>query len=85
MMSKITEINAYEILDSRGNPTISAEVVLDSGLKAEASVPSGASTGSKEALELRDTKRLDRYHGKGVLCAIENIRGPIHCSSVCIR
>ena len=77
MMSKITEINAYEILDSRGNPTISAEVVLDSGLKAEASVPSGASTGSKEALELRDTKRLDRYHGKGVLCAIENIRGPI--------
>ena len=60
-MSKITEINAYEILDSRGNPTIAVEVILDSGLKAEASVPSGASTGSKEALELRDTERPDSY------------------------
>ena len=76
-MSKITEINAYEILDSRGNPTIAVEVILDSGLKAEASVPSGASTGSKEALELRDTERPDRYQGKGVLLAIQNILGPI--------
>jgi enolase 1/2/3 len=76
-MSKITEINAYEILDSRANPTINVEVILDSGLKAEASVPSGASTGSKEALELRDTERRDRYQGKGVLSAIQNIQGPI--------
>lgn len=76
-MPKIAEINAYEILDSRANPTIAAEVILDSGLKADASVPSGASTGSKEALELRDTERRDRYQGKGVLLAIQNILGPI--------
>ncbi|MFZ0218842.1 MAG: phosphopyruvate hydratase [Candidatus Aquirickettsiella sp.] len=76
-MPKITEINAYEILDSRGNPTITVESILDSGIKADASVPSGASTGSKEALELRDTNRPDRYQGKGVLLAIKNILGPI--------
>lgn len=76
-MPKIAEINAYEILDSRANPTIAAEVILDSGLKADASVPSGASTGSNEALELRDTQRQDRYQGKGVLLAIQNILGPI--------
>ncbi|EDP45900.1 phosphopyruvate hydratase [Rickettsiella grylli] len=76
-MTKITEINAYEILDSRGNPTITAEVILDSGLKADASVPSGASVGSKEAFELRDTQRVDRYHGKGVLGAIQNVLGPL--------
>lgn len=76
-MSKIAEINAYEILDSRANPTIAVEVILDSGLKADASVPSGASTGSKEALELRDTNRPNRYQGKGVLLAIQNILGPI--------
>lgn len=76
-MPKIAEINAYEILDSRANPTITVEVILDSGLKADASVPSGASTGSKEALELRDTERRDRYQGKGVLLAIQNILGPI--------
>ncbi|WP_342147007.1 phosphopyruvate hydratase [Rickettsiella endosymbiont of Aleochara curtula] len=76
-MSKIAEIKAYEILDSRANPTIAVEVILDSGLKADASVPSGASTGSKEALELRDTNRSDRYQGKGVLLAIQNILGPI--------
>lgn len=76
-MPKIAKINAYEILDSRANPTIAAEVILDSGLKADASVPSGASTGSKEALELRDTQRRDRYQGKGVLLAIQNILGPI--------
>ncbi|WP_342227965.1 phosphopyruvate hydratase [Rickettsiella endosymbiont of Rhagonycha lignosa] len=76
-MPKIAEINAYEILDSRANPTIAVEVILDSGLKADASVPSGASTGSKEAIELRDTKRRDRYQGKGVLLAIQNILGPI--------
>lgn len=75
-MPKITELNAYEILDSRANPTIAVEVILDSGFKADASVPSGASTGSKEALELRDGDR-DRYQGKGVLLAIQNILGPI--------
>lgn len=76
-MPKIAEINAYEILDSRANPTIAVEITLDSGLKADASVPSGASTGSKEALELRDTNRKDRFQGKGVLLAIQNILGPI--------
>ncbi|MFM2322887.1 MAG: enolase [Pseudomonadota bacterium] len=76
-MSKIADINAYEILDSRGNPTIAVDVLLDSGVSAYASVPSGASTGSKEALELRDTDRPDRYQGKGVLVAIKNIKGPI--------
>lgn len=75
-MPKIAEINAYEILDSRANPTIAVEVFLDSGLKADASVPSGASTGSKEALELRDRDK-ERYQGKGVLLAIQNILGPI--------
>lgn len=81
-MSKIAEIKAYEILDSRANPTIAVEVILDSGLKADASVPSGASTGSKEALELRDTNRSDRYQGKGVLLAIQNILGPIRKSLI---
>ncbi|MEN9916197.1 MAG: enolase [Pseudomonadota bacterium] len=76
-MPKIAEINAYEILDSRANPTIAVEVILDSGVKANASVPSGASTGSKEALELRDTEKSNRYQGKGVLSAIQNILGPI--------
>lgn len=76
-MTKITEINAYEILDSRANPTIAVEIILDSGLKADASVPSGASTGSKEAFELRDRDRSDRYQGRGVLLAIQNILGPI--------
>ncbi|TLY48283.1 MAG: phosphopyruvate hydratase [Gammaproteobacteria bacterium] len=81
-MPKIAEINAYEILDSRANPTIAVELILDSGLKADASVPSGASTGSKEALELRDTDRSSRYQGKGVLLAIQNILGPIRKSLI---
>lgn len=69
---KIRSIHAREILDSRGFPTVAAEVVLDSGAKAEASVPSGASTGENEALELRDNDP-SRYHGKGVLTAVQNI------------
>lgn len=69
---KIRSIHAREILDSRGFPTVAAEVVLDSGVKAEASVPSGASTGENEALELRDNDP-SRYHGKGVLTAVQNI------------
>lgn len=70
-MSKIKNIIAREILDSRGNPTIEVEVELESGTKGIASIPSGASTGSYEALELRDGD-LSRYEGKGVLKAVEN-------------
>ncbi len=72
MMSEIVTINAIEILDSRGNPTICAEVVTAKGSRGVAMVPSGASTGSREALELRD-KDEARYLGKGVLKAINNI------------
>ncbi len=75
-MSTITDIDASEILDSRGNPTISVEVTLSSGTRGHAAVPSGASTGKREALELRDNDPK-RYNGKGVLKAIENVNGPI--------
>jgi len=75
-MTEIKQVAALEILDSRGNPTIEAEVVLTTGEKAQASVPSGASTGSKEALELRD-KDTKRYLGKGVLHAVSFINGEI--------
>ena len=71
-MAKITNLIGREILDSRGNPTIEATITLDNGITATASVPSGASTGSKEALELRDND-AKRYHGKGVLTAVNNI------------
>ena len=71
-MSKIKDIFAREILDSRGNPTIEVEVTLNSGIKGIASVPSGASTGINEAIELRDNDK-DRYDGKGVLKAINNV------------
>ena len=71
-MSKIKNIYAREILDSRGNPTVEVELTLESGIKAVASVPSGASTGKNEALELRDNDK-NRYHGKGVLKAINNV------------
>ena len=69
---KIKEIKAREILDSRGTPTVSAEVILDNGCRAEASVPSGASTGIHEAIELRDGDQ-SRYFGKGVLKAVYNV------------
>lgn len=69
---KIKDINAREILDSRGTPTVAAEVTLDSGTKGYASVPSGASTGENEAIELRDGD-LRRYFGKGVLRAVGNV------------
>lgn len=69
---KIIDIVAREILDSRGFPTVAVEVTLKNGIKAEASVPSGASTGSHEALELRDNDP-HRYNGKGVLKAVENV------------
>ena len=75
-MSKIKEIYAREILDSRGNPTVEVEVILECGIKAMASVPSGASTGKNEALELRDGDN-NRYHGKGVLKAVSNVNNII--------
>ena len=71
-MSKIAKIHAREILDSRGNPTVEADVYLESGATACAAVPSGASTGSKEALELRDGDKK-RFLGKGVLKAVANV------------
>ena len=71
-MVKILKIVAREILDSRGNPTVEAEVLLSDGTCGIASVPSGASTGEREALELRDGDR-SRFNGKGVLCAVKNI------------
>jgi len=75
-MAKIKEIRAREILDSRGNPTIEADVILDTAVLGSACAPSGASTGSREALELRDKDRA-RYLGKGVLKAVANVNGPI--------
>ena len=65
-MSKIKQIIAREILDSRGNPTVEADVILESGIRGRAAVPSGASTGAREAIELRDGDKA-RYMGKGVL------------------
>jgi enolase len=76
-MSKISKVVAREILDSRGNPTVEADVILTSGQVGTACAPSGASTGSREALELRDGDK-NRYHGKGVLKAVEAINGPIN-------
>jgi enolase len=75
-MSTIVEIRGREILDSRGNPTVEVEVGLDTGEVGRAAVPSGASTGEHEALELRDGDQ-SRYLGKGVLKAVENVNGPI--------
>ena len=65
-MSKISSISAQEILDSRGNPTVRVHLALDNGVRVSASVPSGASTGENEAVELRDGDK-SRYGGKGVL------------------
>ena len=72
-MTEIMEVRAREILDSRGNPTVEVEVLLASGAMGRAAVPSGASTGSREALEMRD-KETNRYRGKGVLNAVRNVR-----------
>ena len=71
-MSEIIDVHAREVLDSRGNPTVEVEVVTDSGVVGRAIVPSGASTGAHEALELRDGDKK-RYLGKGVLKAVENV------------
>jgi len=75
-MSAIVDVVAREILDSRGNPTVEADVLLESGVMGRASVPSGASTGSREAIELRDGDGA-RYLGKGVLQAVENVNTEI--------
>ena len=71
-MAKIKEIKGREIFDSRGNPTVEVDVVLDNGIMATAAVPSGASTGTREAVELRDGDKK-RLMGKGVLKAVENV------------
>jgi enolase len=75
-MTTIAKIHAREILDSRGNPTLEAEVTLSDGSFGRAAVPSGASTGTKEAVELRDGDKT-RYLGKGVRKAVENVNGTI--------
>jgi enolase len=77
-MSRIVEIRGREIIDSRGNPTVEADVVLESGVVGRAAVPSGASTGSREAVELRDGD-AKRFGGKGVLNAVAHINGAIRC------
>ncbi len=79
-MSAIVDVIAREILDSRGNPTVEADVLLESGVIGRAAVPSGASTGSKEAVELRDGD-MQRYNGKGVLRAVENVNTEI-CEAI---
>ena len=76
MGRKIASVRALEILDSRGNPTVRVHVTLDNGVTASASVPSGASTGENEALELRDGDKK-RYGGKGVLKAVANVNETI--------
>ena len=75
-MSAIVDIIGREILDSRGNPTVECDVLLESGTMGRAAVPSGASTGSREAIELRDGE-AGRYGGKGVLKAVEHINTEI--------
>jgi len=76
MAHKITGVIGRQVVDSRGNPTVEADVLLEDGTRGRAAVPSGASTGEHEALELRDGDKA-RYMGKGVLRAVENINGPI--------
>ncbi len=76
-MTGILDIHGREILDSRGNPTVEVEVLLDSGVSGRAAVPSGASTGAHEAVELRDGNDT-RYDGKGVLNAVESVNGEIY-------
>src|SRR5271166_1611321 len=75
-MTAITDIDAREILDSRGNPTVEVDVTLETGALGRAAVPSGASTGAHEAVELRDGDKT-RYGGKGVRQAVEAVNGEI--------
>ena len=74
-MSDIIDVHAREIIDSRGNPTVEVDVMLESGAYGRAAVPSGASTGQREALELRDKDK--RYGGKGVRKAVKNVNDKI--------
>ena len=77
LMGRIVNIHARQILDSRGNPTVEAEVVTENGVMGRAAVPSGASTGKHEAVELRDGDK-GTYLGKGVLKAVQNIKTAIN-------
>ena len=79
-MSAIVDVIAREILDSRGNPTVETDVLLESGVLGRAAVPSGASTGKREAIELRDGD-AGRYGGKGVLTAVEHVNTEI-CEAI---
>ena len=78
-MNRIVDIVAREIVDSRGNPTVEADVRLDGGVTGRAAVPSGASTGTREAVELRDGDK-SRYLGKGVRSAVANANGEIRAA-----
>ncbi|MBV9698443.1 MAG: phosphopyruvate hydratase [Gammaproteobacteria bacterium] len=78
-MSRISDVRGREIMDSRGNPTVEVEVTLDSGVRGRAAVPSGASTGSREAVELRDNDPR-RYGGKGVERAVGNVNGALRAA-----
>jgi enolase len=80
-VSRITDVHGREIIDSRGNPTVEAEVTLESGVQGRAAVPSGASTGSREAVELRDGDK-QRYQGKGVLMAVKNVNTELRAAIV---
>src|SRR6266498_1818647 len=80
-MSNILDLQAREILDSRGNPTVEVDLALQDGVVGRAAVPSGASTGEREALELRDGDKA-RYGGKGVRQAVSNVNGEIRQSLV---
>jgi enolase len=79
-VSAIMDVRGREILDSRGNPTVEAEIILESGARGRAAVPSGASTGEHEAVELRDGD-AERYLGKGVLTAVGHLNGEIRDAS----
>ncbi len=76
MSTKIARVHGRQVIDSRGNPTVEADVVLEGGALGRAAVPSGASTGEHEAIELRDGDK-SRYLGKGVLQAVANVNGPL--------
>jgi enolase len=80
-MSKIVDVKALEVLDSRGNPTVAVDVILESGAVGTAMVPSGASTGSREAIELRDGDK-SRYLGKGVTKAVANVNGELRSAAI---
>ena len=80
-MSKIVDVKALEVLDSRGNPTVAVDVILESGAVGSAMVPSGASTGSREAIELRDGDKA-RYLGKGVTKAVANVNGELRAAVI---